>query len=394
MKLSGVRVLDLSAFLPGPHLTMMMADHGADVIKLEPPGRGDATRSIGPFQGEASVYFRNTNRGKRSIAIDLKNPAGRAVALELAARSDVLLESFRPGVAARLGLDYDALAARAPRLVYASISAFGQEGPERDRPAHDLSVEALAGLLRLGVAPGAAPTIPPVPGADMAASLMALSGILMALLRARETGCGDHLDLAMYDALLAWTPHIAGPVFAEDRAPVSEQERLYGGSAFYGVYATADGGHVTLGGSEMKFVENLLNALDRPDLIALCKGPPGPGQAPVREFLAQTFRSRSRDEWTAWFAGRDVCFAPVLDLKEAFDSDLTRQRGMLLHDAQGHPHIGAPIRFRAEPARPDLQVPALGADGAAILSELGHDAEQIRRLAESGAVVLPAQAGA
>ncbi len=389
MKLSGIRVVDLSSFLPGPHLTMTMADHGAEVIKVEAPGRGDATRSIGPFEDGESVYFRNTNRGKRSIAVNLKTPAGRDLVLRLAARSHVLLESYRPGVAARLGLDYAAVAEAAPQIVYCSISAFGQDSPERERPAHDLSVEALAGLLSLGAGPDRAPGIPPVPGADVAASLMALSGILMALLRARETGRGDHLDVAMYDSLLAWTPHVTGRLFSEGRAPVSAQERLYGGSALYGVYATADGGHIALGGSELKFAENLLTALGRPDLLELCKAPPGDAQAPVRAFLAETFATRSRDDWSAWFAGRDICFAPVLDLQEAFASPLTAQREMLLKDAQGRSHIGVPLRFAAEPAAPDLRPPDLGADGRAILDELGYGAGEVERLQADGAVDLP-----
>lgn len=389
MKLAGIRVLDLSNFLPGPHLTMMMADHGAEVIKVEAPGRGDATRSIGPFDDGESVYFRNTNRGKRSIAVDLKNPAGREVVLRLAERSDVLLESFRPGVTERLGLGYAAVAARAPRLVYASISAFGQEGSARLLPGHDLSVEALAGILSLGAGPDRPPGIPSLPGADMAASLMALSGILMALLRARETGRGDHVDIAMYDSVLAWTPHITGRLFTKGQPPVAAEERLYGGAALYGVYATRDGGHIALGGSEIKFAENLLNALGRPDLIPLCRRPAGPEQAPVRAFLEEVFATRSRDEWTAWFAERDICYAPVLDLKEAFESGLTAERQMLLRDEAGRPHIGVPIRFRDEPAQPQLKAPALGADGAAILAGLGYGEAEIAELAGSGAVALP-----
>ncbi|MFC3226362.1 CaiB/BaiF CoA transferase family protein [Marinibaculum pumilum] len=389
MKLSGVRVVDLSSFLPGPHLTMTMADHGAEVIKVEAPGRGDATRSIGPFDGGESVYFRNTNRGKRSIAVNLKSAAGREVVLRLAARSHVLLESYRPGVAARLGLDYAAVRAVAPQIVYCSLSAFGQDGPDRERPAHDLSVEALAGILSLGTGPDRPPGIPAVPAADVAASLMALSGILMALLRARETGEGDYLDVAMFDSLLAWTPHITGRLFADGQPPVSTEERLYGGAALYGVYATSDGGHVALGGSEIKFAENLLNALGRPDLIPLCRQPAGEAQAPVRAFLAETFAGRSRDEWTAWFADKDICFAPVLDLKEAFEGPLARQRGMLLEDGGGHRHIGVPMRFAAEPAQPDLAAPALGADGRAILADLGYDEGQVAALAADGAVALP-----
>ena len=193
MKLQGLRVLDLSRFLPGPHLTLMMADHGAEVIKLEPPG-GEPVRTVGLKQNGSSVWFRNTHRGKQSICINLKPAAGREALLKLASRCDVVVEAFRPGVAERLGIDYASIRARNPGIVYCSISAFGQDGPLRDRPAHDLAVEALSGLVACNLDGQGRPVNPHVPAADMAASLMALSGILMALLRRQHTGLGDYID--------------------------------------------------------------------------------------------------------------------------------------------------------------------------------------------------------
>ena len=210
VKLQGVKVIDLSSFLPGPHLTMMMADHGAEVIKIEQPGTGDATRSIGQKQNGHTVYFRNANRGKKSVALDLKAPAGRDALLRLLKDADVLLETFRPGVAKRLGLDYDSVRKVAPQIVYCSISAFGQDGPMRDQPAHDLSVLALSGALSLTGDAERGPALPSIPAADMASSLMALSGILMALLRARQTGEGDYLDISMHDTLVSWMAHLTG----------------------------------------------------------------------------------------------------------------------------------------------------------------------------------------
>ena len=215
MKLEGIRVLDLSRFLPGPHLAMMMADHGADVIKIEDTKSGDPARVIGPAEGGHTVYFRNANRGKRSLAVDLKSEAGREAFMRLAETADVILETFRPGVVDRLGIGYEAVRARAPQIVYASISAFGQSGPYRDRPAHDLSVNALAGIASLSVDGDGKPAMACLPPSDMGGSLMALAGILMALLRRQTTGRGDYLDLSMFDTVVSWTAHVAGRVFAD-----------------------------------------------------------------------------------------------------------------------------------------------------------------------------------
>jgi crotonobetainyl-CoA:carnitine CoA-transferase CaiB-like acyl-CoA transferase len=384
MKLEGVRVLDLSLFLPGPHLTMMMADHGADVIKVENPEGGEPTRHIGYRKAGQSVWFRNTHRGKRSLALNLKAPEGREILMQIAERSDVLLESFRPGVAERLGIGPAAVRARAPRLVYCSISAFGQTGMRRDDPAHDLSIQALAGIVSLNLDEQNQPVMPHMPVADLMGSLMAFGGILMALLRRERTGLGDYLDVSMQDSILSWLVNVTGPVFAEQRAPVPRHERSFGGAAFFRIYRTRDGQHVTLGGSEMKFARNLLTALQRPDLIPLCELPPGPGQDPVKAFLAETFLQKTRAEWIEWFHGRDVCFAPVLDLKEAFEDPQVAQRAMLLHDEEGLEHIGVPIRYEDEPARPRLALPALGQHTAEILAELGYDAAQIAALEARG----------
>ncbi len=384
MKLEGVKVIDLSSFLPGPHLTMMMADHGAEVIKIEQPGLGDATRSIGQRQNGHTVYFRNTNRGKKSVALDLKAKAGRAALLSLLRDADIVLETFRPGVASRLGLDYEAVRKVAPQIVYCSISSFGQDGPMRDQPAHDLSVLALSGALSLTGDPQRGPMMPSIPAADMASSLMALSGILMALLRARQTGQGDYLDLSMHDALVSWMAHLTGPLFADGKLPEPQNERLLGGAALYGIYATQDGRWLTLGGSEVKFAENLLTALERPDLIALARQPAGALQAPVREFLERTFRSQPLSHWIEWFKGRDVCWAPVLDLREGLEHPHVAARGMRLKDDGGSDHLGVPIRFANEPAQPRFDLPALGADGPDLLRAAGLSEEEIATLIETG----------
>ena len=384
MKLTGIKVLDLARFLPGSHLDMMMADHGAEVIKIEDTKAGDPVRYIGAESGGQTVYFRNANRNKKSLSLDLKSEEGRELFMRLAEGADVVLETFRPGVATRLGIDYDSVKARAPQIVYCSISAFGQDGPYRDRPAHDLSVCALAGVASLSVDPSGQPNMPCMPPSDMGGSLMAFGGILMALVGRAKSGKGDYLDMSMYDSLVSWTPHIAGKALAEGRAPEPWQERTQGGAAFYRPYAAKGGGHITLGGSEMKFVTNFLTAMGREDLIEVAKRPPGDAQVELRDYLSETFLTKTRDEWSAWFKGRDICFAPVLDLKEAFDNEHLYARDMLLRDADGNAHLGIPIKFREEPGAVLMEAPALGEHSEEVALGAGLSADEVAVLKEKG----------
>lgn len=374
MKLEGYRVVDLSNFLPGPYLSLAMADHGAEVIKVEQPGSGDPGRSIGPRDGEHTVFFRNVNRGKKSLVLDLKTDAGRAALWSLVETADVFLESFRPGVAQRLGFDYETLRARNPGLVYCSISAYGQSGPYRDRPAHDLAIAALTGLLTLNVDAERQPVIPGLPFSDLLSGLHGLSGVLMALLRRQSTGEGDYIDISMMDCMTGALCNMLGPTFAQGRQPTPQDERTTGGAAFYRIYRTRDGRHIALAGQEPKFVHALLHALDRPDLVPLCLQGPGPHQAPVREFLEATFLAADHDVWEKKLAALDICFGTVQTLPEAMRDPHTLARGMVIHDEEGRPHIAAPIRFMNEPAAPSLTAPSLN-EHHTLLESFEHDAD-------------------
>jgi crotonobetainyl-CoA:carnitine CoA-transferase CaiB-like acyl-CoA transferase len=386
MKLEGIRVIDLSLFLPGPLMTQFMADHGAEVIKVESTHEGEPNREIGAKRDGVSVYFSNTHRGKKSIALNLKDPAGVEVLLKLAQKSDVLVEAFRPGVVDRLGIGYRQVAARAPHIVYASISAFGQDGPYSGLAAHDLATEAMAGILSLNRGGDGKPAIPGLPAGDMLASMICLSGILMALYRRKESGKGDYLDISMADCVLACMPNNLGVAMAERRQPDLSEERSLGGNAMYGIYQTGDGEHVVLGAAEIKFATNLLTALGRPDLIALCRLPPGRGQDPVRDFLRETFRSKTRAEWVEWFKGRDIAFAPVKTLPEALEDPHFRARGMVQKDARGWDHLGVPIRFSGEPGRASFRSPAHGEHSSQILRGLGYGDVEIERLRKDGVI--------
>ena len=373
MKLDGIRVLDLSRFLPGPWIGLTMADHGAEVIKIE-SFEGEPTRHLGPPVKGFPAYVRNTQRGKLSMTLNLKSDEGREIFMKLAAQSDVIIDSFRPGVMGRLGLGYDDVKKRAPRIVYCSLSAFGQTGPLAQRPSHDVGGQALTGVLSLGRTDGRPPTLPTLPVADVALGSAALIAILMALLKREKSGQGDYIDAAMVDTLMSWTPHILSSVLAEGRAPDLASERLHGGAAFYNVYRTADDQYLVLSGSEMNFVENLLRALGRPDLVELCAKGWGDVQAPVKEFLAKTFATKTRDEWDQWLADKGVCYAPVLDLKEAWQSKVLRERGMIVAGPDGVENLGTPIKFREEPGEPAFEFATLGQHTDELLERLGYDA--------------------
>ncbi|MFN4112489.1 MAG: CaiB/BaiF CoA transferase family protein [Sphingomonadaceae bacterium] len=356
-KLSGIKVIDLTQFLPGPMMTVMMADQGAEVIKVEPPA-GDPARRQAPFEAGHSVWFANLNRGKHSVFLDLKSEDGKARLNHLCREADVFVEGFRPGVMARLGFGYEAVRALNPAIVYCSISAFGQHGALAHHPAHDMAVQALAGFLSVNDGPDGTPVVPGAPSADMAAGLTALSAVLMALIGRERTGQGDYIDCAMFDSLLPWCAHTAGSAIAGGEAPRSSSQRSLGGAAFYQVYRTADGRFIVLGGREIKFARNLLSALGRDDLLPYAEAPAGE-QAPLVDFLRQTFLTRTREEWVTWFADKDVAFAPVLDFREALDEPHLAERCLLVEAADGGHHIAPPIRFVGEGQWEPAPVPGL-----------------------------------
>ena len=384
MKLEGLRVLDLSLFLPGPVLTQMMADHGAEVIKLEPIGAGEPNREIGPKRDGMTVYFANTHRNKKSIQLNLKTEEGRKAALELAATCDVMIEAFRPGVVTRLGVGYEAVRAVNPRIVYCSMSAWGQDGPYAQKPAHDLACEAIAGILSINQGSDKKPAIPGIAGADMLSSMMTLSALLMALYRRTTTGVGDYIDVSMADSLIAAVPNNMGSVFADKTPPVLSNERALGGYAMYQIYETLDERHIALGGSEIHFAEAILNKLGRPDLLDLCKSPPGPQQDLVKQFLTETFKGKEQSYWVEQFEGVNAAFAPVKNLREAADDIQIRHREMIVEDSNGLEHIGIPMKFLEEPGELKFKYAEVGQNTREILSQLGYSISEQDAMRDGG----------
>jgi len=376
MKLEGINVLDLSLFLPGPHFTMMMADHGANVISLEPTS-GEPVRHVGLKQNQQSVWFRNVFRGKQSINLNLKAEEGKQAFYKLCEKVDVVVEAFRPGVVKRLGVDYDTIKKINPAIVYCSISAYGQTGPKALAPAHDLSIQADSGSLFINEGQDGKPAQPAMPVADMAGSLMAFSGVLMALIRQQRTGQGDYLDISMQDSLVAWYANVMGPPFAENRSPTPKEERSWGGAAMYNIYKTKDNQHLTLGGSELKFAHNLLSSFGRDDLYELCKLPPGKAQIPVKDFLSNTFASENLAHWQSYLSNIDVCWAPVRELNDAIRDEHLAARDMLLMDEDGNYHLGVPIKYRNEPANPQFTLPELSEHTSSVLLSLGYTEAEI-----------------
>jgi crotonobetainyl-CoA:carnitine CoA-transferase CaiB-like acyl-CoA transferase len=381
--LAGVRVLDLSRLLPGGFCTALLGDMGADVVKIEQPGRGDYMRWGDPKFGSESAASWTIDRNKRSVSLDLKHPDGVAALLDLARDAEVIVESFRPGVVDRLGVGYDAVRAVNPAIVYCSITGHGQDGPLRDAPGHDINYVGRAGLLDIS---GPADGLPAVPGVQVAdlgtGGLFSAAGILAALLGARATGEGDHIDISMTDGALAWLTVHLEDFFASGVDPGREGMILNGRYPCYNVYACADGRHITVGAIEDQFWAALCEGVDRPDLLPTRVDP-----AAIATWR-EVFLARPRDEWVAELEAV-ACVGPVNDFAEACDDPQSRHRGMIVD--QEHPEVGAtrqigsPVRMRNHPVGVRTPAPRLGADTRALLAEAGYSEERIASLLSSGA---------
>jgi crotonobetainyl-CoA:carnitine CoA-transferase CaiB-like acyl-CoA transferase len=398
LPLAGVQVLDLSRLLPGPYATLVLADLGADVVKVEDPAGGDYARWMPPLAGRQSGFFHALNRNKRSLALDLRRPEGAAALRRLARRADVLVESFRPGVMDRLGIGYEPLSAENPRLVLCSISGYGQTGPYRLRAGHDIDYAALAGVLGLN-GPPAAPAPLGVQVADVAGgSWPAVAGILAALLRRGVTGRGAHVDVAMAEGALALLALQQGAADARGSPLRRGAEMLNGAAACYGVYRTRDGRFVALGALEPRFFQAFCHAAGRPELADRQFDAEGPGGAGVegggdgsigpRAALEALFATRTREEWGAFAAAHDVCLMPVLEGDEPRHDPQLAGRGNFVEIET--PWEGRALRSLASPVRlsgvepPRRPAPELGADSDQVLAESGFGEDEVAALRAGG----------
>lgn len=408
LPLSGIRVLDLTRLLPGPFCSQLLADFGAEVIKVEDTGAGDYIRHAPPFHlaaegtdeeelnagGTRSGLYLSLNRGKRSIRLDLKQEEGREAFHRLAATADVILEGFRPGVAARLGVDHETLAEINPRLVYCSITGYGQDGPYRDRAGHDLNYQGVAGLLGLTGAAGGPPVQPAGQIGDLGGgALNAAFGIMVALFERERSGKGQLVDISMTDGAMAWLAMVAGRYFTDGHAPRRGELELGGGLVCYLPYEAGDG-WVSCGALEPKFWRIFCEETGNPDLIDVqFERPGGDGWRQV----ADVFRQRTRAEWKAFNDQHDCCIEPILNLDETLDSELTRERGMVVEfDQPGIGpvrQLGNPVKLSRTPAAEPAAAPAIGADTRGILADAGLGDDQIETLFESGAAAGPGGPG-
>jgi crotonobetainyl-CoA:carnitine CoA-transferase CaiB-like acyl-CoA transferase len=396
LPLSGLRVLDLTRLLPGGFCTLLFADLGAEVVKVEDTGMGDYIRWAPPYYDGAedsakSALYLSLNRGKRSIRLNLKDERGRDALLRLVRDYDVLVEGNRPGVMDRLGLGYERLAEENPALVYCAITGYGQDGPYRDRSGHDMNYLGLIGLLGLtGEKDG-----PPVQSAGQIADLgggglMAAFGILAALRERDQTGKGQLVDVSMADGALSWLAMVAGRYFAEGVAPQRGDLELAGRLICYRPYECKDG-WVTLGALEPKFWQAWCHGVGREDLIEKQFEAPG---SDAHSQVERIFLERTRDEWQQFASQHDCCLEPVLGLDEALDSELVRAREMVVELDQpgtdGVRQLGMPVKFSRTPGGPQGPGPVLGADTEDVLRDAGFSGDEIAELIEAGVAAGPA----
>jgi alpha-methylacyl-CoA racemase len=361
--LKGIRVLDLSRLLPGPFCTLYLAQLGAEVIKIEEPNGGDYARALSP------ELFAQVNRGKKSVTLDLRKPGDVELFHQMAAQSEVVLESFRPGVMDKLGCGYEALKALNPKLVYAALTGYGQTGPYRDRPGHDMNYLGYAGVLDQTGAAGGPPAPCNFQMADLAGGALTCAvGILAAVIGARASGQGTLVDSAMLDGSLAMQVVTLATLRTLGKAPARGEDMLSGGLPNYAIYECADGKYLALGSLESKFFQRTLVLAGRPDLL---KKPLAPGKAGegLRQELVALFRSKTRDQWDALLAADDTCASGILAPDEVLNNEQVLARG-LVEQVGGKPAFAMPVQF-STPLAPASPSPALGQHNAEVLAALG-----------------------
>jgi len=380
--------LDFTSLLPGPFATMLLADLGADVVRVEAPDRPDLARFLPPFDGDVSAWHGLLNRSKRSITLDLKQAGAAEVVKRLVQRYDIVVEQFRPGVMERLGVGYEALRAANQRLIYCAITGYGQTGPYRDRAGHDLNFLALAGILSHS---GRAESGPPGLGVQVAdvggGSFGAITGILAAVIQRQLTGVGQMVDVSMFDMALAWNGLAAAEYLASGDNPGYESGLLNGGT-LYDTYRTADGRYLAVASLEDKFWRGFCQAIERPDLADRGIFGPAAGQPGLKDEIGATIAQRSLAEWQAIFAPLDVCVEPVLTVQEALAHPHTAARGLLVETPRGdgtaQPQVAHPLRFSASQPVYRHVGPPLGAHTVEVLAEAGYTDRELAALQGGG----------
>jgi crotonobetainyl-CoA:carnitine CoA-transferase CaiB-like acyl-CoA transferase len=371
--LANLKLLDLSRQLPGPFCSTMLADLGMDTLVVANP--------TDPFGTGIPFMARN----KRSMTLNLKTEAGRELFLRLADQTDVLLEGFRPGVMQRLGLDYETLSQRNPRLIYCAITGYGQDGPYRERVGHDVNYLGFAGVLNFIGHGDGAPVIPGVQIADIGAgALMAVIGILSAVIARQQTGRGQLVDIAMLDGAALWNVY---PVLLQQlgQMPARGRTQLTGHHACYAVYETSDGRYVTVGAYERPFWATLCHSLGHPEFIER-QWAEGEDREMILATFRAIFRTHTQAEWLNELGERDICFGPVNDVEQMLADPQLRHRGMVIDQPGGPPTLGNPVKLSDTPPALRTPPPRFGEHTDAVLRDLGVDAATVERLRGEGVI--------
>jgi crotonobetainyl-CoA:carnitine CoA-transferase CaiB-like acyl-CoA transferase len=384
MVLQGVTVLDLTQLLPGPFCTQILADFGANVIKIEGPG-GDLARVLGSSMQKDSGPFMMLNRNKRSVMLNLKEQGGRDIFLRLAKRADVVVEGFRPGVIDKLGIGYEDTAKINEKIIYCSISGYGQTGPYRNRPGHDINYISVAGILGNTGLDSSKPVIPGGQIADMTGGLLGVVGIMLALWAREKTKRGQYIDVAMMDGAVAWLPIVLGEYLADRTEPKRGQNLLNGGYACYNVYETSDNEYMSLGALETHFWETFCREIGQEPFI----GRQFAGKQTQKDMIAkiqEVFSQKTKEEWTVFFQDRNVPCEPVLGLEGVLSHPHVLSRGMVTdvdHGVEGKTkQLGIPIKLSMTPGEIRTPAPLLGEHTEEILKEIGLTGEEISRLTD------------
>ena len=394
--LTRLKILDFSTLLPGPYATMMLADLGADVIRVEAPGRTDLTRILPPFDSDGnSAGHAHLNRNKRNLALNLKSAEAQPIIQKLILDEgyDIIVEQSRPGVMARLGFGYDAIRETCPSIIYCSLTGYGQTGPLRDRAGHDLNYLALSGMLaHYGRADDVPPPLPTQVADIGGGSLHLVIGLLSAVIRRMATGEGAHVDISMHDGALAWNGMAATQQLIGRQPPQRESLPLNGGT-FYDLYETSDGELLSVGPLEPKFWQQFCTAIGRPDIFPRGLNFDLANQQALKDDLRVVLRSRTLAEWTPIFEQIDACVEPVLTTADALAHPQTTAREMVvnvpMHNGDTQQQVGTPIKMTNFSADYRHTGTALGANSAEILTQLGYTTEQIESLAKDNTIAMP-----
>jgi crotonobetainyl-CoA:carnitine CoA-transferase CaiB-like acyl-CoA transferase len=386
--LSSLKILEFSTLLPGPFASMMLADLGADVVRIEAPHRPDLIRSTPPFDGDTSAWHAVLNRSKRSIALDLKQPGAVEVVKRLVETYDIVLEQFRPGVMDRLGIGYETLRMVNPRLIYCAITGYGQTGPYRDRAGHDINYLSLAGLMSHTGRKEAGPLPLGVQVADVGGgSYGAVVGLLSAVIAREQTGMGQFVDISMFDGSIAWNALAASQYLVGGENPQPESGLLNGGS-YYDFYRTRDGRYLSVGSLEPKFWQGFCRALERPDLIEQGYEQNLQVQQALKMEIQTVIATRSLEAWLDIFAGIDVCVEPVLSVEEMIAHPQTQARQMIVSvpkpDGGQQQQVASPYKFSQSKLSYQHVGCAVGAHTEDVLTEIGYQPEAIEALRAAG----------